>query len=122
MLRDLKVHKVYIYGDLELILNQAKEVYQAKHPRLRSYGNLVQDLLENFKEYHFLVIPREKNGIAYSLVVSASVFKIPIYPKRKYVIEVKHMPAIPNNIKYWQVFEDDAHINRFIEMYVEFEF
>ena len=37
------------------------------------------------------------------MVVVASLFKIPIHSDRKYEIEVKHRPAIPENIKYWQV-------------------
>jgi ribonuclease HI len=49
MLKDPKAKKVYIYRYFELIINQVKGIYQAKHPRLRSYGNLVLDLLESFK-------------------------------------------------------------------------
>jgi len=40
------------------------------------------------------------------------VFKIPIFPKNKYEIEVKHRPEVPDNIKYWQVFEDDKKVER----------
>lgn len=58
VLKGLQAKKVYIYGDSELIINQVKGSYQAKHPRLRSYKKLVLDLLESFKEYHFSVIPR----------------------------------------------------------------
>ena len=100
VLKDLRAKKVYIYGDSKLIINQVKEIYRAKHPRLRSYKNLVLDLLESFKEYSFLVIPRKKNAITDALGVSVSVFKIPIYPNGKYEIEVKHRPAIPYNINY----------------------
>ena len=32
---------VFIYGDSELIIDQVKGVYHAKHPRMRSYENLV---------------------------------------------------------------------------------
>jgi hypothetical protein len=38
-----------------------------------------------------------------------------------YQIEVKHKPSIPNNVKYWQVFEDDSHINSFLALKDEFE-
>lgn len=47
ILKDLKTKKIYVYGNLELVINQVKGVYQEKHPRMRSYGNLVLDLLEN---------------------------------------------------------------------------
>ena len=46
---------------------------------------------------------------------------IPIHPNKKYIIEVKHRPAIPNNVKYWQVFEDDDHIESFLTFSDDFE-
>ena len=46
------------------------------------------------------LIPREKNVIADALATLASVFKIPIYPNRKYEIEVKHRQSILDNVKY----------------------
>ena len=54
-----------------------------------------------------MIVPREQNVIAYALAVSSSLFKIPIYPNKKYEIQVKHGLAVPDNLKYWQVFEDD---------------
>ena len=74
------------------------------------------DLLEYFKEYHLTVIPRKENGIVDALVVSYSVFKIPVYPNRQYKIEVKHKLAILDNVDYWKVFDDDKKISRLMEM------
>ena len=88
---------------------------------MRAYRNLVLDLLEGFKEYELLVIPRNQNIIVDALVVSTSVFKITIYTNRKYEIKVKYRPSIPDNVKYWQVFEHDSHINRFMTLTDEFE-
>ena len=45
MIKKLEIKKVIIYGDLELVINQVKGVYQAKHPRMRAYRNIVLDLL-----------------------------------------------------------------------------
>jgi hypothetical protein len=80
----------------------------------------VLDLLEEFSKYNLSVIPKGKNQITDSLATSASVFKIPMFPNRKYEIEVQHRPAMPNNIKYWQVFEDDKQVERFLQMSDEF--
>jgi hypothetical protein len=113
--------KIYVHGYSELLINQVKGVYQTKHPRMRAYRNLVLDLLENFSEYKILVVPREKNPIAYALPISTSVFKIPIYPNKKYEIEVKHMPSILDNAKYWQLFENDKKIIKFLQMEEEYE-
>ena len=103
VLKNLKAKNIYIYGDSELIISQVKGIYQAKHPRLRLYRNLVLDSLESFKEYHLSFIRRNKNVIVDALEVSASVFKIHIYPNKKYEIEIKHRPAILNNVDHWQV-------------------
>jgi hypothetical protein len=74
---------------------------------MRSYRNFVLDLLKTFESYRLSTIPKGKNVIANGLVVSSSLFKIPIHPNRKYEIEVRHRPAVLDNIKYWQVFDDD---------------
>jgi hypothetical protein len=66
---------------------------------MRAYINLVLDVLENFTEYNLSVVPRGHNLIVDSLATTTYVFKIPIYPNRKYEIEVKHRPSIPDNIK-----------------------
>lgn len=58
ILKKLKAKKVYIYGDLKLVINQINGAYQTKHPKLRSYRNLVIDLLENVNEYLPIVLPK----------------------------------------------------------------
>jgi hypothetical protein len=65
---------INIYGDSEMVIMKVQRSYQAKNPRLRSYRNLVLDLLEEFKEYHFIVIPSKENVAANALVVSATFF------------------------------------------------
>ena len=45
MIKKLKINKVSIYGDSELVINQVKGICQAKHPRMRAYRNVVLELL-----------------------------------------------------------------------------
>ena len=40
--------KVLIRRDLELVIKQLQGEYQARHPRMRSYRNVIQDLVEGF--------------------------------------------------------------------------
>ena len=47
---------------------------------MRSYKNLVLELLEEFDEYSISMIRREQNSIGDSLASSDSLFKISIYP------------------------------------------
>ena len=88
---------------------------------MRDYRNLMLDMLEEFKEYQIFVIPRSQNKITYAYATVASTFSIPNHPNKKYIIEVKHRLAIPDNVKYWQVFEDDEHIESFLTLSDDFE-
>ena len=88
---------------------------------MRSHRNAVLDLFENFTEYTLSLIPREKNMIVDALATSASVFKIPINPNKKYEVQVKHKPTILDNVRHWKVFEDDKQICIFLVMAGEFE-
>jgi hypothetical protein len=116
VLKELGAQKITVCADSELIINQVKGVYQTKHPQLRAYKNMALDLLEGFSEYDLAAIPREKNKIVDALATSASVFKIPIFPNKRYEIEVKHRPAVPDNITHWKVFDDDKQVERFLLM------
>ena len=81
-LKGLQAKKIDIYGDSELVIKQFQGSYQAKHLRLRSYRNLVLDLLEGFKEHHFIVIPRKENVVVDTLAISSSVFLVPKHPNK----------------------------------------
>jgi hypothetical protein len=120
VLKELGAQRIAVRRDSELIINQVKGVYQTKHPRLRVYKNLVLNLLKGFSEYDLTAIPKEQNQIVDALATSASVFKIPILPDKRYEIEVKHRPTVPDNIRHWQVFDDDKQVERFLPMSNEF--
>ena len=64
MIKELKIKKVSIYGDSKLVVNQIKGIYQAKHPRMKAYRNVVLDLLQDIPEYQFVIVPREQIVIA----------------------------------------------------------
>ena len=100
-LKTMKVKKIAVYGDSKLVVDQVKGVYQAKHPKMTAYRNLVLELLEEFDEYTISLIPREQNNRVDSLANSASLFKMPIYPNKRYEIQVKHKPSILDNVKNW---------------------
>ena len=56
-----------------------------------------------------------------TFLVVTNTFRILIYPNTKYTIEVKHRLAIPDNVKYWKVFEDDDHIESFLTLSDDYE-
>jgi hypothetical protein len=104
-----------------LIVNQIRNLYQARHPRPRSYRNKVWDLIDIFfLAFNISFISREENTTTDSLVISASNFRVALPPKLRYSIELKYRPSIPDNVKHWKVFEDDLEIKRFLETVEEF--
>jgi ribonuclease HI len=119
--REMGIQEVAVFGDAKLVVQQIRNAYQAKHPRLRSYRNEFWDLIDSFfSAFNISFIPREENTLADSLAISASNFKVPLPPKFRYDVEVKYRPSIPDNIKHWKVFEDDLEIKKFLETVEEF--
>jgi ribonuclease HI len=119
--KETGIQEVVVFGDAELVVQQVRNAYQTKHPRLRSYKNEVWDLIDSFfLAFNISFIPREENTLADSLAMSASNFKVPLPPKFRYNVEVKYRPSIPDNVKHWRVFEDDLEIKKFLETVEEF--
>jgi hypothetical protein len=115
------IKDMVVFGDAELIIQQVKNVYQAKHPQLKRYRNEVWDLIDNFfYAFNIVFVPRKENTSADSLVVSASLFRIPLPPKIHGEVEVRYRPSILDNIKHWKVFEDDIEIKKFLQSVDEF--
>ena len=93
-LKDLQAQRIDIRGDSELVIRQVQGSYEAKHPRMKSYRNLVLDLMGGFKECQYTIIPRGENSEVDSSVVSASLFQVPINPNEHFQIEVRYRPSI----------------------------
>jgi hypothetical protein len=119
--KEMGIQEVVVFGDAELIVQQIRNAYQVKHPRLRSYRNEVWDLIDSFfSAFNISFVPQEKNIVVNYLATSASSFKVPLPPKLRYDVEVKCRPSIPDNVKNCKVFEDDLEIKRFLETVEEF--
>ena len=115
ILRKLNAKRISVYGDSELVIKQMKGEYQAKHPRMRAYRNVVLDILRMFPYYTLTCVPRVQNVIADSLATTTSHLKILMNSNNKFQIHVKHHPAVPDNQRYWQVFQDDKEIEEFLQ-------
>jgi hypothetical protein len=119
--KEMGIEGVAVFGDAELIIQQVRNAYRAKHPRLRSYKNEVWDLIDHFfSSFNISFIPTEENALANSLAASTSLFRIPLPPKIKYDVEIRYRPSIPDNIKHWKVFKDDLEIKKFLHFVNEF--
>jgi ribonuclease HI len=115
--KDMEIEELAMFGDAELIVHQVRNLYEAKHPRLRAYKNEVWDLVDSFfSAFNISFVPREENSMEDSLAISSSNFRVPLPPKLKYEVEVKYKPSIPDNVKHWKVFEDDLEMKDFLKL------
>jgi len=81
---------------------------------MRAYRNVVLDFLDSFAQYSLYVVSIDQNIILDGLDTSGSTCKLPFHPTHTYTLELKNRPTVPDNIRYWQVFGDDAQIEIFL--------
>jgi ribonuclease HI len=111
--RKMKITKMVVFGDSEIVAQQVKGSYQIRHPRMRAYKNQVWDIIDNFYvAFNIYATLREFNQLDDSLAITSNTFRVLSTPQFKYEIKMRYIPSIPDNIKYLQVFEDDQHIKK----------
>ncbi|KAK0591540.1 hypothetical protein LWI29_003551 [Acer saccharum] len=76
----LGADKVEIFSDSQVVVNQVLDEYQARDESMIAYLELAMELLERFKEYRIVQVPREENEQADALAKLASA-TINIWPK-----------------------------------------
>jgi ribonuclease HI len=119
--KEMGIREMVVFEDAELIVQQVKNIYQTKHPRLNNYRNEVWDLIDSFfLAFNISFIPREENAPADFLSFSASLFEAPALPSDRSEVEIRYRPSVPDNVKYWKVFEDDQEIEKFLQSIDDF--
>jgi ribonuclease HI len=59
---DRTIDILEVFSDYEIIVNQVKDIYQAKRKRIKKYRNEVWDLVDNcFLAFNISFVPREAN-------------------------------------------------------------
>jgi len=120
LVKSLPASKVSVLGDLDLVIQQVKGNFVTNDKRLKSYRFAAAEIISSFTEFQITKISRTHNLHAHSLATFASTCKLPFKPNHCFTAEIRHRPAVPNNVKDWQVFEDDAQINNFLTLQQEF--
>jgi ribonuclease HI len=119
--KEMEIREIAVFGDAELIVQQVKNVYQAKHPRLKNYRNEVWDLIDSFfLAFNISFIPREENAPADFLAFSTSLFEAFALPADRSEVEIRYRPSVPDNVKHWKVFEHDPEIEKFLQSIDDF--
>jgi ribonuclease HI len=119
--KEMGIREMAVFGDAKLIVQQVKNVYQTKHPRLKNYRNEVWDLVDSFfLAFNISFIPREENASADFQAFSASFFEAPARPTISSEVEIRYRPSVPDNVRHWKVFEDDQEIEKFLQSIDDF--
>jgi len=120
LIRDLGATKVSILGDSDFIIQQMKGNFVTNDNRLRAYRGAAIEILNTFSKSQLTKISRKHNLHAHSLATFASTCKLPFEPNHHFTAKIKHRPAVLDNVKNWQVFENDTQINNFLTLQQEF--
>ena len=97
--KEMGIMCLMIFGDVDLIIQQVNNTFQAKNVRLKAYRDEVWKLRDSFMFFDISYIPRAMNQLANSLDVSASMSVPPMPPKLYYEIKVKYRTSLPDNVK-----------------------
>ena len=120
LIKKLGATKVSILGDSNLIIQQMKGNFTTNDLRLRAYKGAAMQVLDTFSESQLTKISIELNLHAHSLATFASTCKLPFKTNHTFTAEIKHRPVVPDNVRNWQVFENDTQINNFLTLKEEF--
>ena len=78
------------------------------------------DLLKTFEESKVIFVPRKRNISAHNLAFAARTC-LASFETKDCTTKIKFRPAVPDNKKYWQVFDNDKQIEDFMQFRNEFE-
>ena len=112
--KEMGIMCMKVFGDAYLIIQQVNNTFQAKNVKLKAYRDEVWKLRYSFMFFELSYIPRAMNHLTDSLPVSASLFVPPLPPRLSYDIQVKYRPSLPDNVKFWKVFENYDDLSKFL--------
>ena len=93
---------------------------EEKNIKLKAYRDEVWKLRDSFMFFEPSYIPRALNHLDDSLAISTSLFIPPLPPRLSYHVQVKYKPSLPDNLKFWRVFENDEELSKFLQLVDEF--
>jgi hypothetical protein len=116
--RNMGIILLKLYVNYDLVISHVRETCQTKHQRQMKYKHEVRDMFDNFFDVvNIIFVPRElSNHIVDNFARFVVGFTHPNLYHLYYSIKFMNWSTIPDNIKRWQVFEDNAQIEIFLNM------
>ncbi|XP_022158589.1 uncharacterized protein LOC111025045 [Momordica charantia] len=90
--KELGAIHIKVFNDSQLVVNQIKEEYQTKDPRMEKYLSKVRSHLAQFETYEVNQVPRSENSNAGALAKLASAYET--YLARSVSVEILDNPSI----------------------------
>ncbi|MCR2847796.1 reverse transcriptase-like protein [Weizmannia coagulans] len=91
---ELDVRQMEVYGDSNLVIQQARGDWQIRDPKLKSYHIYLEDLVSRFDNLTYTHLPREQNRFADALATLASMIDLPLDTVvRPLLVERRTAPA-----------------------------
>lgn len=83
---------------------------------MKNYRNRVWYKIEGLDAFSIEFVPTELKSKVDSLAIYASLlFPHLGFKDKRYHVEVIYRPYVPDNAKYWQLFENDKNLQLFLE-------
>lgn len=103
--KKLRIPRLQVYSDSQLIVELSNERYAAKDERMSKYRTLVRDMMREFEQVSLVKVPREENSRADELAkaVSGCVEAATITK-----IEVLHGPSIEDSAPHHKIMMVEA--------------
>ncbi|XP_022155184.1 uncharacterized protein LOC111022318 [Momordica charantia] len=112
--KGLGVVHIKVFSDSQLVVNQIKEEYQTKDPRMEKYLSKVRSHLVQFETYEVNQVPRSENFNADALAELALAYEIDL--ARSVPVEILDTPSILEQ----DVMEVDTPAPSWMDPIVEF--
>lgn len=108
---DLKANYLKVIGDFEIITRQVCNTTHCLSSHLKNYQQEVWCLINSFKAFDIIYVPRFNNVVGDTLANVAATFT----PLRDgFSIEIMYKPAMPDNVTNLHIFNDDQQILEFM--------
>lgn len=111
----LKVQYFKVFGDLEIVIKQVRNIIHCLSSHFKHYQSLVHNLISQFLAFNISPILRSQNVATYLLAnVASKLLPSEDYSPDRFSVELIFRPSVPDNVTIWRVFNHDEGILNFL--------
>ena len=112
---DLQIKCIEVFGDSQVVIRHVRDSIHHTSHHLNNYQWEVWDLMNKFKAFNIISIPRSMNFEADMMAnVASNPSPSDEFTSDNFFVELIYRLSIPKNITNWRIFDDDEHIINFL--------